>query len=82
MMLRRWAPFDIRLSSAAFRMQRAMNAATVSPGLCGSCVHARTLCSSKGSSFWLCGRHSTDPGFPKYPRLPVLQCRGHEPRQV
>lgn len=77
MMLRRVVRFDIRLSSAAFRVQRAMNTPTVAPGLCGSCLHSRSLASNKGSIFWLCGLHSTDPSFPKYPRLPVLRCSGH-----
>jgi hypothetical protein len=48
-------------------------------GLCSSCRHARTIESAKGSSFLLCLRSVTDPAFPKYPRLPVLACPGHEP---
>jgi hypothetical protein len=48
-------------------------------GLCGGCLHARTIESAKGSSFLLCQRSATDPTYPKYPRLPVLACPGYEP---
>jgi hypothetical protein len=47
-------------------------------GLCGSCVHARTIVSSHGSTFYLCRLSEVDPGFPRYPRLPVLECRGYD----
>jgi hypothetical protein len=45
-------------------------------GLCADCTHARQIESSRGSSFLLCQLSATDPRFPKYPRLPVLQCAG------
>ncbi|NIP83553.1 MAG: hypothetical protein GWM90_31740 [Gemmatimonadetes bacterium] len=48
------------------------------PGLCGRCAHARTVESRRGSTFYLCGRSRTDPGFPRYPVLPVLRCVGFE----
>ncbi|MBM3934126.1 MAG: hypothetical protein FJ319_07475 [SAR202 cluster bacterium] len=51
----------------------------VTPGLCESCEMARAIRSGKGSVFWLCGRHESDPGFPKYPRLPVVRCEGYAP---
>lgn len=73
----RQVPFDIRWSSVAFRLRPAVNGTTVAPGLCGGCLHSRSVASGKGSLFWLCGLHATDPGFPKYPRLPVLSCRGY-----
>jgi hypothetical protein len=44
-------------------------------------VHQRIVRSGRGSEFSLCGRAKLDPAFPKYPRLPVLSCRGHEPRR-
>lgn len=50
-------------------------------GLCDSCVHQRLVASAKGSSFSLCERSHTDVRFPKYPRLPVQSCAGHEPRR-
>ena len=34
--------------------------------------------SDRGSLFTLCTRGLTDPAWPKYPRLPVLQCTGFE----
>lgn len=49
-----------------------------SVGLCRSCRHARSIASARGSTFWMCGRHEAEPAYPKYPRLPVLQCRGYE----
>lgn len=49
-------------------------------GLCAACAHARTITSARGSAFVLCGRSATDARYPKYPRLPVERCAGHEPR--
>ena len=28
----------------------------------------------------MCERSKTEPEYPKYPRLPVLECRGYEER--
>ena len=47
-------------------------------GLCAGCVHAR-LVSTPRSGFWLCGRSRTDTSYDRYPRLPMLACRGFEP---
>jgi hypothetical protein len=47
-------------------------------GLCADCRFMRLVESDRGSTFYLCERSASDPGFPKYPRLPVLQCRGYE----
>jgi|SRR5215469_15672551 len=47
-------------------------------GLCAHCTHVRRITSDRGSRFYLCRRSATDPSFPKYPRLPVVQCRGYE----
>ncbi|MEK6327514.1 MAG: hypothetical protein AABM66_08335 [Actinomycetota bacterium] len=47
-------------------------------GLCDSCVHQRIVRTTRGSSFSLCERSRTDPAYPRYPRLPVSNCRGHE----
>jgi hypothetical protein len=49
-------------------------------GLCDSCRHQRVVENTRGSRFSLCERSKRDPSFPRYPRLPVLECRGHEPR--
>lgn len=47
-------------------------------GLCADCRFMRLVESARGSKFYLCERSATDPKFPKYPRLPVLQCGGYE----
>jgi hypothetical protein len=49
-------------------------------GLCDSCRFQRIVRSGRGSVFTLCERSKIDPEFPKYPRVPVAECRGHEPR--
>ena len=49
-----------------------------SPGLCSHCRHARTV-STPRETFWLCELSKSDPRFPKYPRLPVVECLGYEP---
>ncbi|HEY1833843.1 MAG TPA: hypothetical protein VGG08_05350 [Solirubrobacteraceae bacterium] len=55
---------------------------TVRPavGLCDTCLHQQIVRNTRGSSFSLCRRSREDPDFPRYPRLPVLSCPGHEPR--
>jgi hypothetical protein len=52
------------------------------PGLCDRCDHQRLVHTSRGSTFSLCERHRNEPErYPKYPPLPVIACRGFEPRQ-
>jgi hypothetical protein len=46
-------------------------------GLCDSCRHQKLIHTTRGSVFSLCERSKTDPNFPKYPRLPVKECRGY-----
>lgn len=48
-------------------------------GLCADCRHMRRIESARRSTFYRCHRSVTDPSYPKYPRLPVLTCRGYEP---
>lgn len=50
-------------------------------GLCESCRHRKVVRNTRGSRFSLCRRAATDPAFPKYPRLPVVECRGYEARE-
>jgi len=50
-------------------------------GLCANCQHARQVESSRETTFYLCQLSVTDPSFPKYPRLPVIECRGYAPRE-
>jgi hypothetical protein len=60
-------------------MSNAEGASQVSnAGLCATCVHCRVI-RARRSVFYMCQRSFTDPRFPKYPRLPVLQCIGHTP---
>ena len=49
-------------------------------GLCDSCRHQRIVRNTRGSEFSLCERSKSDPRFPRYPRLPVVKCSGHELR--
>jgi hypothetical protein len=49
-------------------------------GLCDSCRHQRVVRNTRGSVFSLCERSKTDPRYPKYPRVPVLECPGFEAR--
>ena len=46
-------------------------------GLCADCTHALQIESNRGSAFLLCQLSRSDPQFAKYPRLPVLSCRGY-----
>ena len=55
--------------------------ARVPAGLCDSCRHQRLVPNTRGSTFSLCERSKTEPErYPRYPRLPVRRCAGHEPR--
>ena len=47
-------------------------------GLCAACLWVRRVSSSRGRQFYLCERSVSEPDFPKYPVLPVRQCRGFE----
>jgi hypothetical protein len=49
-------------------------------GLCDACRHQQVVRNTRGSSFSLCRRSREDDRYPRYPRLPVLRCRGYERR--
>ncbi len=49
-------------------------------GLCDSCTHQQLVRNTRGSVFSLCKRSRQNPAYPRYPRVPVLSCPGHEPR--
>jgi hypothetical protein len=49
-------------------------------GLCDHCLHQRRVMSGRGSAFSMCQLGLTDPDWPKYPRMPVLQCPRYAPR--
>lgn len=53
---------------------------TLRAGLCANCRFMRQIESDRGSIFYLCELSATDASFPKYPRLPVVQCRGYMPK--
>jgi hypothetical protein len=48
-------------------------------GLCGRCANVQVITSSRGSRFYLCRLSAVDDRFPRYPRLPVLECIGFRP---
>jgi hypothetical protein len=49
------------------------------PGLCKTCTHADPLKHPRGGDpYWRCAKAAIDPSYPKYPRLPVMACRGYE----
>ena len=50
-------------------------------GLCESCAHSRKVAGAH-TVFWMCERSRKDPTFPRYPRLPVLSCRGYEGKEA
>jgi hypothetical protein len=51
-------------------------------GFCADCTHARVVRSDRGSLFYLCQLSFEDPSFPKYPRLPVLDCAGFQKQEL
>lgn len=48
-------------------------------GLCNLCRYQQLVPTTRGSLFSLCRRSREDPSFPRYPRVPVIECRGFEP---
>ena len=46
-------------------------------GLCDSCRHQRIIRTGRGSEFSMCLLSREDARFPKYPRVPVLECSGY-----
>lgn len=48
-------------------------------GLCEECYLGSRVTSSRGSTFFLCKQSLVDPNYPRYPRLPVLQCEAYKP---
>lgn len=49
-------------------------------GLCDRCEHQQLVPNTRGSVFSLCRRSRLEPAYPRYPRLPVRDCPGYEPR--
>jgi len=69
---RRERSYSVRMNGEGTEAQRR------GIGLCADCRFMRVIESDRGSTFYLCERSTTDPRFPKYPRLPVLRCAGYE----
>ena len=66
-----------RPPDAAERLALARDPAAPA-GLCVDCRHLRLLRSGR-SRFVRCLLAESDPAYRRYPALPVLVCRGHEP---
>ena len=49
-------------------------------GLCLDCLHAKQVAGKEDTFYFLCELSFTNRTFPKYPRLPVLQCPGYVKR--
>ncbi len=47
-------------------------------GLCDFCRHQKLVGNTRGSEFSLCLRSRAEPDYPRYPRVPVRECRGFE----
>jgi hypothetical protein len=48
-------------------------------GLCYSCAHQRLVPTTRGPVYSRCERSRSEPdAFPRYPRLPVLECAGYD----
>jgi hypothetical protein len=42
-------------------------------------VNARIIENKRGSRFYMCELSKVDASFPRYPRLPVVECSGYKP---
>ena len=47
-------------------------------GLCAECRYAAAQGNARASVFWRCLRAESDRSYPRYPPLPVENCRGFE----
>jgi hypothetical protein len=74
---RSWASIKMRYSLLVAQADPQSEAARI--GLCADCLYARRVESARGSLFYLCERSATEPRFPRYPQLPVMQCSGYTP---
>ena len=69
-------PHEVEARAAA----EATRTAPMRFGLCDECRHQRLVQSGRGSMFTMCLLARTDPTFPKYPRVPVVECSGFDRR--
>jgi hypothetical protein len=47
----------------------------IDSGLCQNCIYNKVI-KTKTSTFYLCEKSKENSSFKKYPRLPVLECKG------
>jgi len=73
-------PVDLSLQDVSAGPEQQPRRGRPEVGMCASCLHRREVRNTRGSSFSLCLRSRDDPSYPRYPRLPVLSCRGYERR--
>jgi hypothetical protein len=59
----------------------AWNALGARAGICVDCVHPKVNLTRRGTGYLRCLRAEWDERLPRYPRLPVLDCVGFEPRE-
>ncbi|HTL52846.1 MAG TPA: hypothetical protein VL860_09755 [Planctomycetota bacterium] len=45
-------------------------------GLCAICRHLKRIDSCRGPVYFQCQLSLTDKQYPRYPRLPVINCTG------
>jgi len=50
------------------------------PGLCRDCRHAKINETRRGTAYLRCTRAEWDDRLVRYPRLPVSECAGFDPR--
>ena len=51
-------------------------------GLCARCRRVRVQSTKRGSVFYRCALADENDAYPRYPPLPVRQCRGFEPETI
>jgi hypothetical protein len=68
---------DVRRLRGPSRFAAAYDPAMVKAGLCDACAWQKVIRNTRGSAFSMC-RH---PELPKYPRLPVVECRGFKEQE-
>jgi hypothetical protein len=49
--------------------------APIHAGLCSDCLHAKKIRTEKEGGYILCKYSRGDSSYPKYPRLPVRDCK-------
>lgn len=70
----------LRDEPRAVGLTRAVGSERPPAGLCDTCRHQSIISTSRGPQYTLCERSRTDSSYPRYPRVPVTRCEGHEPR--